>query len=1181
MVYIKRLELRGFKSFGPNRILLTLDKGFTVITGPNGSGKSNILDAIKFVLGDLSARSLRADKMSGIIYDGQTSRKVESSRVTIQFDNADSQIPVSSKTASISRQVNQNGASIYRLRGRQVTRSQLVDSLSVAGINSSGHNIIMQGTIMRLADVTPVERRREIEAQIGIAEYDAKKNEAQSQLRQADINLRIASARIDEVQLRLENLERERNQALRYNFITEEVSKLEAIIVSFKLLEMQSWLFDQRKRLLEMNTEVESLRAKRESLSIRRNEVETERRQFDIEIEEKGSSKLLSMHKLIIELSSYVASLKKEIEMESSSLDRLENTKIKTHTRYEELKTIIKDSIKKLDRMKREKEKLIEIFDEKTSYQQRLSKKLISLTKDISTKTDDITGLENELESMERELFTLNAKIAETSEKNKIINESLDVLVDRRETFTSTIRELEQHLNELQKLRKEEEYRLQEFSERMPSLFKRKEQYAQQILSAKNIAQSARRTILEFETSKNVTEKMASEELALQRILELGKRGAIQGIMGKLEDLIRIDSKYEKAVTVASKGWLKSVVVDNFDTATKCIENLKKMKWGRVKIIPLKEVSKSRIIELPEIVGVLGIATKFISCENKYLPAINFVFGDTIVMAGEKSALKASTVGYRTVDPNGSLFETGGGLEGGYYRSSLDVLSVLNKENTIRDLGKSVDALERMLKVRDSDIESLDEQITRLMQERIRQKSLVEMMMKETSNVKNNIQRVRENINGLNERINGLEARLSELIQEDILIEQRNAAEDRLNEISKKMKSLRTLLEPEVVTKLESEKELLDTDINELQTQLVKLESELSFTELNLSNTLKPELERIHSELETFDVQISRIRSEVEVATSALAEANKQLFELETSRDALSESMSTVSIERKRFEDQLDHIDRENNLLENTYERLNEKIHKLEIEVSTLESELKHEEENLHDLGFFEPIPVEKAELDRAKTLLKSVRNELDELGSVNQLAINQYDQQKDNYKQLSLRMNEIESERRAIIEFMNKIEEQKRQVFMNAFVKIDDKFKEFFREMTSGGEGWMQLQNEEDPFMGGLDMFVRFPGKGGARLITGVSGGEKSVAAVCFILALQNISPAPFYIFDEIDAHLDPYYAERLADLLKKNSADSQFIVITLRDAMISRADRIFGVYVQRGTSRIASLNLPEVVVA
>ena len=1181
MVHIKRLELRGFKSFGPNRVTLTLDKGFTVITGPNGSGKSNILDAIKFVLGDLSARSLRADKMSGVIYDGQTSRKVEASRVTLQFDNEDSQIPVSSKTASISRQVNQNGASIYRLSGRHVTRSQLVDSLSVAGINSSGHNIIMQGTIMRLADVTPVERRREIEAQIGIAEYDAKKNEAQSQLRQADINLRIASARIDEVQLRLENLERERNQTLRYNFITNEVNKLEAILVSFKVLEMQNLLSDQRKRLSEMNAEAESLRDKRESLSRRRLEVETERRRFDIEMEEKGSSKLLSIHKLIIELSAYVASLKKEIEMESSSLDRLERTKIMTHTHYEELKTIINDSITKLDGMKREKDELIESFNEKKSFQEKLSKKKISLTEDMSNKTDDITDLENELASIERELFKINTKIAETSEKNKIINESIDVLVDRREAFTSTMRELEEHSNELQKLRKDEEYRLKKFSERIPSLFNRKEQFDQQVLSAKKIAQSARRTILEFETNKNVAEKIASEELALQRILELGKMGAIQGIMGKLEDLIRIDSKYEKAITVASKGWLKSVVVDDFETATKCIENLKKMKLGRVKIIPIKEVSKSRNIELPEIVGVLGIATKFISCEDKYLPAINFVFGDTVVMAGEKTALKASTAGYRTVDPNGSLFETGGGLEGGYYRTALDVLSVLTKENTIRDLGKSVDALEIMLKIRGSDIESLDEQITRLTEERIKQKALVETIIKETSNVKNNIQRVRENINGLNERINGLEDRLSELIQEDVLVEQRNAAEDRLSEIKMRMKNLRTLLEPEAVTNLESEKELLDSEINELQTQLVKLESELSFTESNLSNTLKPELERIHSELETLDVQISKIRSEVEVATSALVEANKQLLELETSRDALSESMSTVSVERKRFEDRLDQIDRENKLLENKYEQLNEKIHKLEIKASTLESELKHGEENLQDLGFFEAIPVEKVDTDRARTMLKSVKNELTELGSVNQLAINQYDQQKENYKQLSLRMNEIESERRAIIEFMNKIEEQKRRVFMNAFVKIDDRFKEFFAEMTSGGEGWMQLQNEEDPFMGGLDMFVRFPGKGSARLITGVSGGEKSVAAVCFILALQSISPAPFYIFDEIDAHLDPYYAERLADLLKKNSAESQFIVITLRDAMISRADRIFGVYVQRGTSRIASLNLPEVVIA
>ncbi len=1181
MVHIKRLELRGFKSFGPKRVLLTLDKGFTVITGPNGSGKSNLLDAIKFVLGDLSARSLRADKMSGVIYDGKASRKVDSSRVTLQFDNSDYKIPVTSKTASISRQVNQNGVSTYRLSGRQVTRSQLVNSLSVAGISSSGHNIIMQGTIMRLADVTPVERRKEIEAQIGIVEYDAKKNEAQAQLRQADINLRIASARIDEVQLRVENLERERNQALRYNFIVEEIKKLEAILVSYKMLEMQRRLQNQRKILAERSNEANSLRAKRESLIKRRIEVESTRRQFDIEMEEKGSSHLFSIHELINELGAQVASLKKEVEMESSSLKRLEETKIKTQARYDEYRTIISESIKKRDGMKREKEEIIQTFDEKTSSHEELTKKLSRLTNNLSVKTDDLTSLENEATRVERELLTLNTKIAETSEKNMIIKESLDALLDRREMFTNTVKELEEHLKELQNVERNEEERLKEFSKRMPSLLKRKEHYTEQVISAKEIAQSAKRTILDFETRKSVAENLASEELALQRILELGKIGAIQGIMGKLEDLIKIDAKYEKAITAASKGWLKSVVVDDFDTATKCVENLKKMKLGRIKIIPLKEVSKVRIIEASKIAGILGNATKFINCSKKYLPAINFVFGDTIVMAGDRSALKASTAGYRTVDPNGSLFEVGGGLEGGYYRSSLDVLSVLLKEDAIRDLSKSVDALERILNTRDLDIESLDEQIIELTEDKTKQKSLVEMMVKEAFNVKNNIQRAEGNVTRLNERINSLEVRLSELIQESVLIEQRDAAKDKLNEIRIQMESFRRKLEPEVVTKLESERELLDNEINKLQTQIVKLDSELSFTELNLSNTLKPELGRIHSELEAFDVQISSIRSDIENASKALIEANKQLHDLEASRDALSESMSTVGVERKRFEDQLDQIDRERNLLENEYELLSEKVHKAEIEVFTLESELKHEEVTLQDLGFSEPLSIEKEDTNKARTTLRSIRNELEQLGSVNQLAINQYDQQKDNYKQLSLRMNEIESERRAIIEFMNKIEEQKRQVFISAFLKINDRFKEFFSEITGGGEGWMQIQNEEDPFIGGLDMFVKFPGKGGARLITGVSGGEKSVAAVCFILALQSISPAPFYIFDEIDAHLDPYYAERLADLLKKNASDSQFIVITLRDAMISRADRIFGVYVQRGTSRIASLHLPEVAIA
>ena len=241
MMILTQLEIRGFKSFGSKKVVIKLDRGLTVITGPNGSGKSNIFDAVRFVLGDLSARSLRADKMAEIIFDGIPGKSTASraAYVKIRFNNKDRQLPIDRDAVTISRRVKRTGVSEYFLNGRHIPRSQLVDILSMAGLSSSGHNMIMQGTITRLADVTPEERRKVIENLIGIIEYNIKRAEARVQLQQADTNLRIASARIGDVEVRLERLEEERNEALRHNLIQQEIKKFQAVLHSYKISQLE------------------------------------------------------------------------------------------------------------------------------------------------------------------------------------------------------------------------------------------------------------------------------------------------------------------------------------------------------------------------------------------------------------------------------------------------------------------------------------------------------------------------------------------------------------------------------------------------------------------------------------------------------------------------------------------------------------------------------------------------------------------------------------------------------------------------------------------------------------------------------------------------------------------------------------------------------------------------------
>ncbi|MFQ6075667.1 MAG: chromosome segregation protein SMC [Candidatus Bathyarchaeia archaeon] len=1168
------MEMRGFKSFGPRKTVVTLDRGLTVITGPNGSGKSNILDGVRFVLGDLSARSMRASTMADLIYDRSSGVKgSRSARVAIQLDNSDRRIPVDTDVVGVSREVRTDGTSTYRLNGRRVPRSQLVDILSVAGLSPSGHNVIMQGTITRLADITPLERRTWIEDLIGIAEYDAKRAEAQVQLRQADINLRVASARIDEVQSRLESLERERNQALRYNFIQGEIRRLQAALTSHRISALQGEIEKLQTELHERAGEAEGLRERRDRLQLEREGVESERRRFDEEVADKGSVRLVAIQKTIGDMSSRIAGLRAEIEAETMSLKRLTRIRDERAEQFEALSRGIKGSLKALGGVKRERDRLRRALDEKKGLQSEVLSTLTDMRQSLEVNTGKLKELEEGLEGLRRDVVRLSTKLNERAARNRVVADNLKALEERRSNFESTLKNFQEHLKELRKLRGEETKSLTTVSETLQKSLSRKEALVRELDEAGKTFQTARSTLVEFKTQRGLADRVAAEERALQRVEELGEVGAISGVHGRLESLVNIRSRYRRAIEAAASGWLKAVVVDDMETALKCAESLKRMRIGRVKIIPLKEASaRVRVVEPPNIDGVIGVASNFLRYSERYAPAVNFIFGDTVITSGEKSAYLAYRAGYRAVDVNGDLYDAGGGIEGGYYRAPLDISSILPSDEAIEGLDKSIKALDRMLERRSSDIRAIDDEVDRFSEDRLRRAHIIDTMEREVNTIEQSIKRARENIKTLNRRVRRLRRYLDRGTKADsTLRSEREATMQRLRELRSRRRALRKAMKPSVIAGYEQKHTELDSEINELQRRLVELESEVSFLESNLENTLNPEFERAKTDLRTLNRQISTLQKSITQAHSALDEAYEQISELEGSRESLSKALASVKDERKKFEDQLDRIDAQLKQLNSGYFSISDEAHHLELTLNTKRMGLGHLEDELHSLGYTEPLTVTPEEA-------RDVRFELERLGSVNQLAIQQYVEQKDNYKQLSIRRNELEGERRAILQFMDEVERKKRAAFMDAYGQIDENFKSFFSRITGGGRGWLQLQNPEDPFSGGIDLFVQFPNKA-ARLVSGASGGEKSVAAVSFILAIQNLSPAPFYIFDEIGVHLDPYYAERLADLLKEQSKASQFVVITLRDVMIDRSERLFGVYSQNGISRIVSLKLAEAV--
>ncbi|NIR87271.1 hypothetical protein GWO13_06750, partial [Candidatus Bathyarchaeota archaeon] len=302
----------------------------------------------------------------------------------------------------------------------------------------------------------------------------------------------------------------------------------------------------------------------------------------------------------------------------------------------------------------------------------------------------------------------------------------------------------------------------------------------------------------------------------------------------------------------------------------------------------------------------------------------------------------------------------------------------------------------------------------------------------------------------------------------------------------------------------------------------------------------------------------------------------RELSKLENSKEELSRSVLTARKEAKKFTSQIDSIDKKLHRLDAGYERADELHNRLQLELQTLRLRMDQQYYRLREIGYEEPLKVSPDQLVAAESSLKLMRFELERLGAVNQLAQSHYAEQISRYKELSIRMNELEKEKQAIISFMDEIERKKREVFMNAFNQVNKKFSEFFSKLTGGGEASLKLEKPEEPFSGGVDMVVQFPGKP-PILVSGASSGERSVAAVAYIFALQDFSPATFYLFDEVDAHMDAFHVSKLGELLAEESAESQFLVITLKPEMVSKAEGIYGVYERHGVSHVISTTFKE----
>lgn len=760
----------------------------------------------------------------------------------------------------------------------------------------------------------------------------------------------------------------------------------------------------------------------------------------------------------------------------------------------------------------------------------------------------------------------------------KIRTRRLNDLNQRKGKFVTALSELEKSLAELEKVQKEQKIQFKNLEKMVERRIIQKKVVEGEIAEAGKIANSARAAVIEFETQRELAETVTVEEKALRNIEELGILGAISGVYGRLRNLVKIDKIYQRAIEAAATGWLDAIVVKDYDAVFTCTEMLRKTKLGRIKIIPLQGSMNLKTLRMPEREGVAGTASIFMKYEKHYEPAVNFVFGDTLIVSSDKTALTLSSEGYRVVTIDGDLYEVGVAFESGYYRAPIDFSAIIPSEAAIKSLDEAVEALQKYLSRRGTDLVSFEEEIDTTHFEIARLSEATVTLDREITRVKRSVKRTKANFKQVNGHITRLEKEVgSEKARMWLYQAERSSIQKELRKVQGELGVLRRKTDPSHIQELEVEREKLAEGVINLRQKLGTVQTEVSTLQSQFDTILRIGYKNTKIQLAKVEQQLKMVEKEVEEALHERESLKYELTELEKSRVELSNTVLSAREEAKKFTAQIDDVDRELHELDPEYEKADRILNQLQLNVQTSMLQLEQYRNQLKNLGYEQPLEVMPAQVEEAETSTRMMQLELERIGAINQLALSHYAEQISRYKELSLRMNELEREKQVILQFMDEIEEKKRSVFTGAFEKINRNLNIYFEKISGGGNAMLRLENPDNPFSGGIDMIVQFLDKP-SIVVSGASGGERSVAAVAFIFAIKEFSPASFYVLDEIDAHLDAFYVSKLGDLLVEESEKNQFIVITLKPEVVSKTQRVYGVYERNGVSNVVSAKFLEV---
>ena len=1171
-MHIKKLEVYGFKSFGFKNTIVHFEKGLVAITGPNGSGKSNIVDAIMFAIGENSPKLLRVDKLQSLFHDSQDSSH-RLIRVSLTFDNTDRGIPVDSDTVTLTRGIEgQNGESQYSLNDKKVTKTTIMELLEVVLAAPNRLNIVQQGMITRISELNSEERRKIIEDIVGLSYFDEKKSEALQQLSEADRRLEVAFARIGEIRKRIDELEIERNDQLRYDQLSTELKRLKAVQISKSIRNMRHKLATSTQILKSNNQKSSQLAKQIEELQLEIEKFDAEKTKFIQQSDAASKAKA--------QVAMRISGIVHDSERTKAMLGEFERRIADMERRLPSIETSKQAAVQRIEYLRSEVDRLRTEMQQKKAFISDLKNKLDMVDAEIekiTTKVANYAALRNATEKRLVRMVSLKGQIelatARVEEKFKTINYKKDSNDSAINLLQSEISAATSYIAQLEKSLESESAKLHNAVRLSAELAGTKASLEKELAESASVLARAESLANKFEERASIAKNSMNEDVA---IAEFVKEKDKFGILGLVRDVIRWDISYERPMLAAGSEWMKAFVVCDIKSMLLIAAYAKERKLPRLKIIPLDVVGRFK--EKQDVPGddvnVIGILSDFVQSDYDKLAA--FLFSDTLLVRNSSSAFMLARQGYRTVSVDGELFEpTGGSMSVDFGGRITDMTKAIFFGESVGKLRTMIAKLYKLIEKKNAELQEIFQRVSAYESERIQLELLIRDVQRRITREKESSEAKEKSMSwlildnqALQSEADSLSAELKKYSRRLVLlmpaIEKLSSMLQNIGDkpSGKNELAAKNIEHNKIIKAIDATNIELGQTISILRGLEAKLELDTQHRgEMDQENqrvTLeleerKSQIEELRRKSQSFEAELKELRDQEQQIIASSGSAYGVLQDYEHKLKALSETERKMSKEYSMTE-------RESALLRK--------------DIADLTAEESRQINDLLRLGYRELL--DEIDLDEA---IKELSEEYEVVKStINLRAEEAYVQVMDGYRSMSTRRNQLESERNSIISFIEQIVKEKEKVFIDAFQKVDSDIRTTFEKMT-GGLAWLEMENPVDIFSSGVMLLVRFPGKTVPRESTTLSGGEKTIAATVFLLALQSLKPSAFYLMDEVDAHLDAQNTERLSNVLLERSKGNQIILVTLKDSTVAKAALIYGIYPKEGASQVVKYKNPAQV--